>query len=143
MIRKLIFGDELGRDEYFPETLKNSNEKYILATIATDKNKTIPIGSLRFFINGPREIMISRVGVLKEFRGHGIGKDMMQLTENIIFNSEDYSEFENIILESRFERVEFYEKIGYHAIGDFFLTQNYPHINMIKNIPSHLHKDPL
>lgn len=81
------------------------------------------IGTTRLFAG-----KLGRVAVLKEYRGQGIGKALVDAAE-----AEAKAQGLNKIkLASQLEAIPFYEKLGYEIYGDVFLDAGIPHRNMKK-----------
>ena len=88
-------------DEYdTPDT------KYIVLTDAE-----FPVATCRFYPLDDRAAMIGRVVVLPEYRGKGLGKQVMEEAEHWLRELG----FAEAVIESRDVAVGFYEKIGYAA----------------------------
>ncbi|MFW6287603.1 MAG: GNAT family N-acetyltransferase [bacterium] len=71
-----------------------------------------------------------QVAVKPEYRGKGIGRKMVEYTENYAIEN-GYSK---INLHARKNAIGFYEKLGYRIIGDEFLELRIPHHKMEKNL---------
>ena len=71
---------------------------------------------------------IGRVAILKEFRGLGLGFKIM---EAILDQAEKLS-YESLNLSAQVYAVPFYEKLGFAVVGDEYLEDGEPHINMTK-----------
>ena len=77
-------------------------------------------------------IQIKYLAVYEKNRGYGIGKALVS-------ESEEYGKnngYKEIFLESREKAVNFYEKMDYTVVGEFFMPEfvPIPHIPMIKKI---------
>lgn len=99
---------ELGID---PETEFDANDnndtRYVLAT-----KEKLPAGTCRLrFIEKEHVAKIERVNVLKEYRGTGVGHELLDAAENWAAEEGYY----DIVITSREEAVSFYEKCGYTA----------------------------
>lgn len=86
----------------------------------------IPVGTVRCLKKGGGVLKVGRVAVLKEARGGGIGKEMMELTEK------RYPEILVFALDAQEHAIPFYEKCGYVASGDVFLDAGIRHRHMEK-----------
>lgn len=71
---------------------------------------------------------IGRVAVLKEFRGLGIGFQVM----NAIIEQAQSVGCENLNLSAQVYAIPFYEKLGFVTEGDQYLEEGEPHIHMAK-----------
>lgn len=82
--------------------------KYIVLTDAD-----FPVATCRFYPLDAASAMIGRVVVLPEYRGRGLGKQVMAAAEQWLLELG----FAAAVVESRDAAVGFYEKIGY-AVAD-------------------------
>lgn len=71
---------------------------------------------------------IGRVAILKEFRGLGLGFKIMEA----ILDQADQLFYEGLNLSAQVYAVPFYEKLGFSVVGDEYLEDGEPHINMTK-----------
>lgn len=70
---------------------------------------------------------IQRVAILKEYRGKGFGKLLM---EKMIKDLKQNKSLDYIKLGAQCCAQKFYEKLGFKAYGDIFDDAGIPHINM-------------
>lgn len=70
-----------------------------------------PIATCRFYENPDGSITIGRVVVLPEYRQQGLGKRVIREAEAWISELG----YQKIVVESRVEAVDFYQKLGYTA----------------------------
>ncbi len=73
---------------------------------------------------------LRQMAVPEKFRGHGIGKKLVEYLENLA----ERREIEEIHLESRNNAITFYEKLGYEPYGEFFDKVGMPHQRMMKKV---------
>lgn len=73
-----------------------------------------PIATCRFYEMADDTVMVGRVVVLPQYRGNGLGKRTIVEAEQWI---RDIG-YAKIMLESRVEKVSFYEKLGYIKMSD-------------------------
>lgn len=73
---------------------------------------------------------IGRVAVLKEFRGLGLGFKIMVA----ILEKANQLSYEGLSLSAQVYAVPFYEKLGFSVVGDEYLEDGEPHINMVKTL---------
>ena len=78
--------------------------KYIVLT-----DDEFPVATCRFYRLDMKSAMIGRVVILPEYRGKGLGKQVMQEAENWLFDLG----YKNAVIESRDVAVDFYRKLGY------------------------------
>ena len=83
--------------------------KYIVIT-----DNDFPIATARMYPLDVRSVMIGRVVVLPEYRRQGIGT-------MVVSECEDWAEelgYSKTVLESRDNKIEFYEQMGYKVCGE-------------------------
>lgn len=73
---------------------------------------------------------VGRVTVKTNLRGKGYGKLLFEHIENEVKNMK----LSGIKLGAIETAVDFYKKLGFSTVGDFFDEAGWPHIEMIKNI---------
>ncbi|WP_412520032.1 GNAT family N-acetyltransferase [Staphylococcus simulans] len=96
--------------------------------IGYDENNR-PIATARYRdYNGVAKM--ERVAVLKDYRKHGIGRELMKYIETIAKNN-GYSK---ATLNGQIQAQPFYESLGYKAEGDVFLEENIEHVTMKKTL---------
>ncbi|MDX7986766.1 GNAT family N-acetyltransferase [Xenorhabdus sp. 12] len=124
-VREKVFTDEQGFeadidiDEY---------DDIALHAVIFDNEK--PIGVLRAFSKDGNVLKAGRIAVLKDYRGRGIGRNLMEFIE-------DYGRKNNISsieLSSQCHAQPFYEGLGYQAHGDIYLEDGAEHIYMVLNL---------
>ena len=83
----------------------------------------------RFTENG---IKLERFAVLKEFRGKGVGT---QLVEKILEDVRQHPQFKNqsIYLNAQLDAMPLYEKSGFKKVGEMFLECDIKHYKMTLN----------
>ncbi len=123
-VRVSVFVDEQGFRDEFDEI-----DGYAYHIAAYDGNKVVGSGRL-FSEHNNNEYHIGRIAVLSEYRGKNVGKAIM--TEIERFAAEIGAEC--IVLSAQRRARGFYEKLGYIAYGEEYLDENYPHIDMKKNL---------
>ena len=72
---------------------------------------------------------IGRVAVHKDYRKYGYGKDIMQASINAI--DEKFKE-QQIKISAQTYLDKFYTELGFKAIGEGYLEDGIPHIQMVK-----------
>ncbi len=73
-----------------------------------------PVATCRFYETSPKTVTIGRVVVLPDYRGKGLGRQVIREAERWIRELK-YREIE---IESRTEAIRFYEKLGYRIVDD-------------------------
>ena len=137
---KIIYGDTdpCIQDAYYVRDLVFTQEQGFPAEIDIDDYDKIAwqcilykdgaaIGTARLI---PQDKIgkIGRVAILKEFRGLGLGFKIM---ETILDQAEKLS-YESLNLSAQVYAVPFYEKLGFSVVGNEYLEDGEPHINMTK-----------
>lgn len=123
-IRKEVFVKEQGvavdieLDEY------DTTSKHVLVI---HDNKAIATGRLRE-LDG--QAKLQRICVLKEYRGTGVGKLVLEGLEVIARGMQLHQS----ILHAQYHAKEFYEKLGYITVSNIFMEQNIEHVTMVKEL---------
>ena len=91
------------------------------------KNNGIPAGTARIMVNGPVG-KIGRVAVLREHRGLGLGKVVMEECARILREMPEVTEAK---LGAQVHALAFYEGLGYHVSGDEYIEADIPHRPMV------------
>ena len=99
--------------------------KYIVIT-----DDEFPIATARMYPIDEKNVMIGRVVVLPEYRHMGIGSKVM--TECEAWAKE--LGFSNAVVESRDNKVKFYEQLGYEICGEPIQGDTFLCIRMVKNL---------
>ena len=123
MIREKVFMDEQGFRKEFDETDNNS----VHCVIYLDGKCA---ATARLFSGNDKTIHIGRVAVLKEYRGKGLGAEVVKACEK-------YSAEHGFIrseLSAQVRVCGFYEALGYVPFGNEYMDEFCPHINMYKEI---------
>ena len=123
-IRQIVFRDEqkvsYQEDEVYEEQIEAKTFLIYL------KEKVI--GTIRYrYINDAYKI--ERFAILKEYRGLGYGKEVLDYFTNMIW--EKYNPC-TIYLNGQMHAFEFYKKCGFSPVGEIFQEANIDHIKMIK-----------
>ena len=93
-----------------------------------EKNK--PIAICRIYPYDEKAYAIGRIAVCAPYRGRGLGS-------RVVKEAEDYIKtlgYTQVTLSAQVRAKNFYEKLGYAAVGEEFIEEGYPHINMKKSI---------
>jgi len=122
-IREIVFID----GQNVPYDLEHDGlDSVSTLIIVYDNEKPIGAGRYRFVDD---YIKIERIAVLEEYRGKGIGKDIMDFLENQVIEN---TSIRKLVLNSQCSAQIFYEKLGYEPIGDIFMEADIQHVKMIK-----------
>lgn len=124
-IRIKVFIEEQGFENEFDEI--DSEATHIL--VKTDNG--IPVATCRVFWNDEiNSYVLGRLAVLKEYRGRGIGSEVVKKALDYVKNSGG----EELMLHSQCSATEFYEKLGFISFGEVEYEEECPHIWMKKII---------
>lgn len=124
-IRISVFVEEQGFENEFDEI--DSEAVHII--IRNDDG--MPVATCRIFWNNEMESHIfGRLAVVKEFRGRGIGSDVLKSALEYVKNSGG----EKLMLHSQCTAIPFYEKLGFESFGEVEYEENCPHIWMKKEL---------
>lgn len=124
LIREKVFVKEQGFKEEF-----DSVDLIATHIVIYSDGKPAAVG--RYFNEGNSPTYhIGRVAVMKEYRGLGYGKDIMDIAEKHIKAEGG----EKIEVSAQLQAKPFYEKCGYTAVGDIYYDEHCKHILMFKNI---------
>ena len=95
-------------------------------------SKGAPMGTGRLFRDpeDPHLAHIGRMAVLAPARGKGCGAAIMDM----LIREAKTQGYHRIILSSQQYATGFYEKFGFHTVGDTYLDVDIPHIDMILNL---------
>jgi len=123
-IRREVFIEE----QQVPEELElDEYDATALHFIALDGMH--PVATARVLLKeGGKTAKIGRVAVLKQARGSGIGKNLMQFLEK----APDLAHVSSFVLEAQTHALAFYERLGYRAHGEEFMDAGIPHFHMKK-----------
>jgi predicted GNAT family N-acyltransferase len=89
-----------------------------------------PVGTARIQFLDARSAKVERVAVLAEYRGKGIGQQLMQ-TVLAFLSQQDVT---NCKVHAQRQVVPFYQKLGFVPEGAEFFEAGIPHLVMVKNL---------
>ena len=118
-IRYEVFVDEQNVPEELEIDGLDGEAKHVLAFI-----DGVPIGTGRILIDGH----IGRVAVLKNYRGHGIGKLIMKE----LIKCAQTKNLEKIWLSSQWHAHSFYLDLGFVCVGEIYKEAGIDHIKMYR-----------
>lgn len=123
-IRISVFVREQHFENEFDETDKISTH-YVLY------KQDMPVATLRsYLLTEDDGLCIGRVSVVKEFRGRGIGKEIMEKAEKELVKQGMSGK--TVWVHSQCTAAGFYEKLGYEASGNIDDDEGVPHVWMKK-----------
>ena len=122
-IRNAVFIAEQGvpYDEEHDSYDKNEETKYILVK---DGDKAVATGRL---IRTDKGLKLGRIAVLKELRGRGYGKEVVDALCKEAFENGA----EEVYIYAQLHAVDFYKKLGFEIADDeIIIESNIPHKHM-------------
>ncbi len=122
-VRKKVFLDEQG---FSYDADEIDDVAHHILFLDDDK----PVGTARLFMD-EGHWHIGRVATLKEYRGKGIGKFMIN---TCLDKAKELGESDTVILGSQYDAKDFYLKLGFEEYGEIFYEESCPHIMMKKII---------
>lgn len=122
-VRRKVFQEEQEINTKLDFDGKDNEAEHIIVY-----SNILPIGTARArYLDGTKKLAkIERVAVIKEYRGSGLGKKIMDYLHKYL-EEKGVEEFK---LESQEHAKGFYEKLGYKQNGDAFEEVGIPHIEM-------------
>ena len=82
------------------------------------------------YFEDEKTMILGRIAVIKEYRGTGLGNKVVKSLEN---KAKELN-CTTVKLSAQQRAQMFYEKLGYHSIGEIYYDEWCPHITMSKNI---------
>lgn len=123
VIRQEIFVDEQGFKNEFDETDSSCTHLVLYADGA-------PAAVGRLFLTDGGVYALGRIAVKKQFRGKGLGSEVMKLLEEKV---REYGGTKTAV-SAQCRARGFYESLGYKASGTVYLDEFCEHIHMEKNL---------
>ena len=109
-----------------PEELEKEKDEILIAAFEEEKM----LGCCMLIKTDPETVRLRQMAVLNNLQGKGIGRALMQFSENI---ARDRG-FRRITMHARKTATGFYEKLGYAVIGQEFLEVTILHVVMEKRL---------
>lgn len=122
-IRRKVFVEEQGVPEEEELDGKDPESVHVLLE---KEGKFIGTARIRKIDNGT--FKIERVAILKEERGKGHGRFLMESIEKELSSKG----VQKIVLNAQIQVRKFYERLGYREEGEIFYEANIPHVKMVK-----------
>ncbi len=124
-IRIRVFVEEQGFENEFDKI--DSEAVHFLVR----EDDGLPIATCRVFWNDEmKSHVFGRLAVIKEFRGRGIGSDVVKSALDYIKNSGGRT----LMLHSQCSAIPFYERLGFVSFGEVEYEESCPHIWMKKEL---------
>ena len=127
LVRQTVFIQE----QRVPAELE-LDEFDLTATHALAYQDTQCIGTGRLVELGNGQTQIGRMAVLAQYRGAGIGKQILEKLVALAISQRA----KTIILHAQLSAIPFYEKLGFKSHGDTYDEAGIPHRNMILLLPN-------
>ena len=124
-IRISVFVKEQGFENEFDEI--DSEAVHFLIK----EDDGLPVATCRVFWNNEmKSHVFGRLAVIKEFRGRGIGSDILKSAIGYVKNSGG----RKLVLHSQCSAIEFYKRLGFESFGEVEYEESCPHIWMKKEL---------
>lgn len=117
-IRRTVFIEEQNVPENIERDGRDSDCFHVFASVKEGK----PIGTARMDKNGK----IGRMAVLREYRGRGVGRKMLQ----VIMDWGRSKGITGFYLSAQIGAMGFYRKMGFEPYGEEFEEAGMKHVNM-------------
>ncbi len=91
----------------------------------------VPIGTIRYLIDGPHDFHIGRVAILEAYRNHGYGSVMMKFLHQYLYDR--YNPL-TITIHAQAHLKAFYERFGYQVKGEQFMEAGIAHYKMVATL---------
>lgn len=126
-IRFTVFCDEQGveKSHEIDEFDKVGKAKHIIVY-----NDSKAVATSRFYKENGDMWHAGRIAVLKEMRGTGCGRKVLEIAENEMKKCGA----KEVFISAQTQAQGFYEALGYKAYGDIYPEEDIPHIAMKKEL---------
>jgi predicted GNAT family N-acyltransferase len=124
-VRRDVFVDEQGVDEAIEIDGKDPQATHVLARIDGE-----PVGTARLREIGEHTGKVERVAVRADYRGSGVGRDLMQQLEDVAVGRD----LDRLELHSQTRVEGFYAELGYETVSGEFEEAGIPHVEMEKEL---------
>ncbi len=119
-IREVVFSNEQKISNKLDRDGKDDEAEHI---IAKDGNKTIGTARIRL-IN--KNVKVERLALLKEYRGKGIGKQILRYAVNYCKKKQ----VKEVVLHAQCYAMGLFERVGFKKRGQKFIEVGIDHIEM-------------
>ncbi len=121
-LRDTVFVQEQGVSRELEWDGEDARCTHVLAR----NDSGIPIGTGRMRPDGK----IGRLAVLADWRGHGIGGELLEL---LISKANEFK-LKSVYLHAQTRAISFYEKYGFRKEGSEFIEAGISHVKMVKDL---------
>lgn len=125
-IRRDVFVDEQGVPEAVEIDGLDDQAMHVLALVDDDE----PVGTARIRYKSEDVVKPERVAVRSDYRGRGIGKQLMVAVED---EARDAA-VSTLLIHAQTRVEPFYSALGYERISDEFDEAGIPHVKMEKRL---------
>jgi predicted GNAT family N-acyltransferase len=123
-IRRTVFVEEQNVPEGEEYDEYENIARHFLAFFAS-----VPCGTARWrFVE--KGIKLERFAVLKEFRGKGVGHQLVEFVLNDVKSHHQWAD-QKVYLNSQLAAMDLYEKSGFKRVGEMFLECGIKHYQMV------------
>lgn len=126
LIRTRVFVVEQQVDPLLELDEEDASATHYLLTV-----DRVPVGTCRIVLHH-HEAKIGRFAILKDFRGKGLGHQLLHFAEDDI--AQLVPEIHRFYLGAQLTAIPFYEKAGYQPYGDIFDDAHIDHRMMEKSM---------
>jgi len=124
-VRYAVFVEEQG---FSADTERDDIDAGAHHLLALDRGRGVATGRLFPDPDKPGTYIIGRVAVLREYRGTGLGRRIMEAMEQ---KAKELGA-SRVTLGAQLQAKPFYEKNGYRPLGDVYMDEHCPHEHMEK-----------
>jgi predicted GNAT family N-acyltransferase len=121
-IRETVFITE----QAVPEELEWDGLDPLCAHVLAWNDLGDAIGTARMRADGT----IGRMAVLKDWRGRAVGRALLQTLLDLAARQG----LSRVTLAAQIQALGFYERAGFHAVGDPFMDAGIPHLLMVRDL---------
>lgn len=121
-VRETVFIHE----QAVPEELEWDGLDLQCAHVLAWNDQGDAIGTARMQANGT----IGRMAVLKDWRGRGAGRALLEA----LLDCAVRQELTRVTLSAQTHAIGFYERAGFHVVGELFIDAGIPHRKMVKEL---------
>ena len=124
-----VYGQNVPPHEEWDDLDQNDSIcPHFIAWTQDEAGKKIPIGTARLWLHTSDSSKAQRVAVLDPWRGHGVGRTLMDALEAFTWETGRTT----VVLGAQTQAIPFYEKLGYQVYGPEYLDAGIPHRDMKK-----------
>lgn len=128
-VRRKVFVEEQNcppEDEF--DVIDKISEHAVL--MDSDDNA---LATARIFERSPEQASLGRLAVLKEHRGKGYG---FTIVDHCLQRLKKQG-YPDVLIHAQTHAISFYENLGFEVIGDEFMEDNIPHVEMLHKFDDH------